>query len=530
MKTYTVDEDYTGKEIRATVTYKDRRSPPDKEAASDDTTSVQDERAVAPPRFREGTTQTIAEGQAGRDTDVEIMATDRDGEVLIFDIQNGQDSDLFEIIPSDSTVTRTIQNVVYTGYAAQLRAIESLDYETVASDDPDCPSKSLCLTLTLSDGKGDAIDDYDDDIDVTYDVTIEVTDVDEPGEIALSPEEVPEPGVEITAMHTDPDGSVSGRTWQWQRTEDPEAEQPIWTDISGATASTYTPSATSDVISGGDGYYLRATVDYTDGEGGGKPAEAIAGQVGTANTRPQFPDSETGQRTVPENSRSGTNIGDPVAAEDQENNSLTYTLTGVHGESFTIVSSTGQLRVKEPLDFEEQEVYILTIEVTDRRDASGRSSTYIDDTLENVIIRVEDVEEDGTITLTTVTNKIQATVPVTAALSDPDDPSGITWQWARSTNRSDWEDIATGATYTPSATDDQDTDDEDQSNYLRATATYPGIDETDQTPEVVTSRVAAPPPTNAAPVFPEAEDGQREVRENAGPNTPFGDGRGCHGL
>ncbi len=524
VKTYTLDEDYTGKGIRATVEYEDRRGS-GKIAESDDTDSAVDDRDVAPPRFREGATQTIAEGPAGRDTEVEIMATDRDGEVLIFGIQDGKDADLFEIIPSDSTVIRTIQNVDYTGYAAQLRAIEALDYETVTSDDPDCPSKSLCLTLTLSDGKkfsnGRVV--YNDEVDVTYDVTIEVTDAEEPGEITFSPEEVPEPGVQITATHSDPDGSISGRSWQWQRSEDPEADPPAWEYISGATSSTYTPSATNDVVSGGDndgdGYYLRATVTYTDGEGSGKSAMADAGQVGTANTRPQFPATDSGQRAVPENSRAGTNIGDPVAAEDLENNSLTYTLSedSVHGDAFTIVSSTGQLRVKEPLDFEAQEFYIVTIEVSDRRDAAGRSSTRIDDTIENAIIRVENVEEEGTVTLTTDTNKIQATVPIVTELSDPDIPnsSTITWQWARSANRSDWTDIATSATYTPTEADDQ-------GNYLRATASYTDGEGSGKKSEAITPRVAASPPTNAGPVFPDSEDGQREVREDAGTGTTIG--------
>ena len=145
-------------------------------------------------------------------------------------------------------------------------------------------------------------DDAADDnyIDATFEITITVTDVDEPGEITFSPDEVPEPGVQITATHTDPDGSVTGRSWQWQRSEDPEADPPVWTDISGATSATYTPSATADVVSGGandgKGYYLRAMVSYTDGEGGSKSAEAIAGQVGTANTRPQFPCRRDGQR------------------------------------------------------------------------------------------------------------------------------------------------------------------------------------------------------------------------------------------
>ena len=357
--------------------------------------------------------------------------------------------------------------------------------------------------------------------------------MDEPGEISLSPEEVPEPGVEITASLADGDGTISGVTWQWQRSEDGEAEEPVWTNISGATSDSYTPDETDDVISGGDndgeGYYLRATVSYTDGEDGGKSAMAIPGQVGTANVRPQFPDTETGQRSVDENSRSGTNIGEPVEAEDQENNRLVYSLTGTDAESFTIVSSTGQLRVREPLDYESSKsMYYVTVNVHDRRDAAGASSTYIDDDL-NVTITVENVEEPGTVTLTSPTGRVQATVPVAAALSDPDIPTGtINWQWARSSNRSSWPDNpdpdipgATSAEYIPL--------DEDEGYYLRATASYTDGHVTDgndpnevDTAEAVSSRVGEPPPTNSAPVFLDAEDGQREVRENAAANTAVG--------
>ena len=521
--TYTVDEDRTGKEICAEVTYTDRRGP-DKMSSSEATDVVVDERAVAPPRFRSGATQTIPEGAPGRDTEPVITATDRDGEVLVFGIQQGTHSDLFELIPSPEITMVTYSDIEYPEYTAQLRAIEALDFETISTN-------PITLTLTLSDGKGlDGTDVvYDDTIDVDdFEVTVTVTNVEEPGEVTFSPEEVPEPGVQIEATLTDPDGSIGGVMWQWQRSEDGEAEELVWDDITGANSRTYTPHETDDVVSGGDndgeGYNLRATVSYTDEKGSGKQAMAIAGQVGTANTRPQFPNSSE-QRTVPENSGAGTNIGEPVAAEDPENNSLTYTLTGRDAESFTIVSSTGQLRVKEPLDFETNQIYIVTIDVTDRRDAAGRSSTYIDDTIENVLIRVENVEEEGTVTLSTPTNRVQVTVPVTAELSDSDNPSGISWQWARSSNRSEWEDItgATQATYIPTVTDEGDTDEEDQGNYLRAMASYTDGHDSGKTAEAVTSRVAGPPPTNAAPVFPDAEDGQREVREDASFNTRIGD-------
>ena len=107
MKTYEVDEDDSGKEICATVTYVDRKGP-GKTAESEPTDAVVDSRLVAPPRFRSGAVQTITEGEAGRDTGQEIMATDRDGEVLIFGIQQGPHSDLFELIPSPSIETRRI--------------------------------------------------------------------------------------------------------------------------------------------------------------------------------------------------------------------------------------------------------------------------------------------------------------------------------------------------------------------------------------------------------------------------------------
>ena len=247
---------------------------------------------------------------------------------------------------------------------------------------------------------------------MNIEVTITVTNV---AEITLSPPEVPEPGVTITASLADDDADWTGVSWQWQRSEDPEADPPVWTDISGATSDTYTPSATDDVTSGGDGYYLRVQVSYTDGEGDSKTAEAIAGQMGTSNTRPTFPSSEDGQRTVDENSSAGTSIGDPVAADDPESNSLTYTMIeltedGTDTEAFTIVSSTGQLRVKEPLDFEEKSSYSFTVQVSDRRDAAGASSQRIDDT-QDVTITVTNLDEDGEVTLSSATNKAQTDVP-----------------------------------------------------------------------------------------------------------------------
>ena len=56
---------------------------------------------------------------------------------------------------------------------------------------------------------------------------------------------------------------------------------------------------------------------------------------------------------------------------------------------------------------------------------------------------------------------------LTASLADPDNPTGITWQWASSSTASGpWDDIAgaTTGTYTPVQGD--------VGNYLQATASY----------------------------------------------------------
>ena len=93
-------------------------------------------------------------------------------------------------------------------------------------------------------------------------VTVVVTNLDEPGTVTLSSEE-PTVDTELTATLDDPDGGVTGTTWQWARTMDMVAG---WDDITGAMDAAYTPVVTDE------GYYLQATASYTDGHGSGKNA------------------------------------------------------------------------------------------------------------------------------------------------------------------------------------------------------------------------------------------------------------------
>ena len=204
---------------------------------------------------------------------------------------------------------------------------------------------------------------------------------------------------------------------------------------------------------------------------------------------------------------------------DTDNDLLTYSLSGTDAAAFSIVTTTGQLRTLEPLDFETKPSYSVTVEVHDGLDALGQPSMSIDDT-QAVTITVENVEELGTVTLTSDTGTIQARVEVTAVLEDDDGPFGVTWQWARSPNgKTGWVNIlnARSATYTPTLEEDKD-------NYIRATASYSdGHGTANKTANPVSALVGDAPPVNSAPVFLTTETGQREVAENAGSGSTFGD-------
>ena len=70
----------------------------------------------------------------------------------------------------------------------------------------------------------------------------------------------PQVGDTITGAVMDPDGGVTGESWQWARTTTP-AMMDSWMDIAGETNAAYT------VTEGDTGYYLRVMATYTDAVG-----------------------------------------------------------------------------------------------------------------------------------------------------------------------------------------------------------------------------------------------------------------------
>ena len=78
--------------------------------------------------------------------------------------------------------------------------------------------------------------------------------------------------------------------------------------------------------------------------------------VTNVNDAPAFPSTELGARDIAENTAAGMDIGAPVAATDDDNDTLTYTLSGTDTASFDIGMSTGQLMTKAGLGLRDQDV------------------------------------------------------------------------------------------------------------------------------------------------------------------------------
>ena len=174
-------------------------------------------------------TRSVAENvPAGTNIGARVRATDQDsGDTLTYTL-SGVDASFFAIVEA----------------SGQLLTKAALNHET---------RSSYSVTVTASDAAQNS-----DDIRVT----IDVDNLDEPGSIKFR-----QSGAATVATLRDPDGGVSGESWQWARSSNRSSG---WANISGATSARYTP--TSD----DEGMYLRATVSYSDELGSGKTVRGVS--------------------------------------------------------------------------------------------------------------------------------------------------------------------------------------------------------------------------------------------------------------
>ena len=108
----------------------------------------------------------------------------------------------------------------------------------------------------------------------------------------------------------------------------------------------------------------------------------------------------------------GENIGDDVVGavdamdtEDDDGDTLTYGLSGTDAASFDIVATTGRLQTKAALDHETKDTYMVTVTVTDGKDAEDNVDATVDDTI-RVTIMVTDENEAPEFAAETATREV----------------------------------------------------------------------------------------------------------------------------
>ena len=215
----------------------------------------------------------------------------------------------------------------------------------------------------------------------------------------------------------------------------------------------------------------------------------------TVTHRPEFTEGAETMRQIAENSPVGTNIGVELEATDPDSTALKYELTGIYVTRFDFATSSRglQLKTRTILDHEDRESYSVIATVADEEGDANR-----------ILVRVSvlDVDETGTVGVSTTTTEVGTTV--TATLGDPDDEVGsISWQWQRlistqTDGTTRWEVIAdeTSPEYTTTSDDIMASA---ATGTIRAVASYEdfhGPGKRVVSPDIIVSKRSLPLPSN----------------------------------
>ena len=231
------------------------------------------------------------------------------------------------------------------------------------------------------------------------------------------------------------------------------------------------------------------------------------------NNAPVFTDGSTTTRSVAENTASEQNIGTPVAATDADDDTLTYTLGGTDAASFSIVSTTGQLRTSTALDFETKATYTVTVSVSDGN--GGTDSITVTISVTDVTENRAPVFTDGDSTTRSVAENTASgqNIGTPVAATDADDDT-LTYTLG-GTDASSFSIVNTSGQLQTSAALDFET----KATYTVTVSVSDGNDGTDS----ITVTISITDVTeNRAPVFTDGDSTTRSVAENTASGTNIG--------
>ena len=361
----------------------------------EDTNVVSDEtQPNRAPAFTEGTitTRSVAENTtSGVDIGAAVSATDADGDTLTYTL-GGTDAVSFSI---DST-------------NGQLRTNAALDFET---------KDSYSVTVSVSDGIADAD---------TITVTISVSDV-----VERPDNTAPEFTEGISTSRTIAENTGSGVNIGTPVSATDADSDTLTYSLSSTDAGSFSIDSSSGQLRTSAALDYETKTSYSvnltvsDGNGG---SDSISVTItvtdvdeAPTNTAPAFTEGDSASRFVDENTGSGVDIGSVVSATDADGDTLTYSLGGTDAASFSIDSSSGQLRTSSALDYETKNTYSVIVSVSDDEGSSDSIS---------ITITVNDIDETpvnnapaftaGSITTLPIAENTAANTNIDAAVTATD--------------------------------------------------------------------------------------------------------------
>ena len=304
-----------------------------------------------PPMFSaDATTREVAENTGGNMPVGEPIpaATDPDGDTPAYTM-GGTDAGSF-------------------AFAAATRQIST---KTGVDYDHEAAKNSYSVTVKADDGKGGT-----DTIAVTIDVTDAAEKPGTPDRPTVTTPSGTTDSLDVSWSKPDLNGGpdITGYKLQYK-----ETSNTVWIPVSSTIAGT------THTIAGLAEYTeYEVQVRAQNGESDSDWSPSGTATTGVTNRDPVFLEGASTSRGVAENTRPHSYFGDPVAAIDDDGDTLEYSLEGTDAASFGISVSGGRLHTRTTLDYETKAAYAVTVRAVD---GNGGAATI------DVAINVIDVEE-----------------------------------------------------------------------------------------------------------------------------------------
>jgi len=200
-----------------------------------------------------------------------------------------------------------------------------------------------------------------------------------PPTACAGPDLTGEPG-EVVALQGNCSTNPHGQWWRMaHRWTQPEGQNIALSDATVAGPTFTVPQdAAADTV-----YTFTLTVTDKDDE---SHSDSMTVTVRVPNRAPAFAADTDTTPELDENSPAETNVGSPIAADDPDSDTLTYSLSGDDAGSFDIGSANGQITTKSGVtyDYETKASYSLKVTATDPDGASASI---------DVTVSLNDVEE-----------------------------------------------------------------------------------------------------------------------------------------